>query len=324
MAIDGVNVKYVSRKGPKWTRYWRLVKAAIIESRKPFDLVFVKYFPGSAVLRFLAGERRYILDIRTRAVVGNSAVLTALNALLRIEALCFQYITVISESLARTLSLPQERVHVLPLGAEPIATAPKSFDKMRLLYVGTLAGRRIHETVQGLADFLHDTGHRGSVEYVIIGSGFHREEEALRDLVSRLALDDVVHVLGFVPRNELMPYFEQQNIGVAYIPMTKYFDTQPPTKLFEYLLAGLPVIATRTAENLRIVTSFNGILVDDTAEAFRDGLLRMSARRSEYSSDRIRADADIHSWSMIVQTNLMPYLQGLLRAEQPSERTAAL
>jgi glycosyltransferase involved in cell wall biosynthesis len=310
--IDGVDVKYVSRDGAKWLRYWRFLKAAIDESRKAFDLVFVKYFPCSSLLRMFARGRRYILDIRTRSVVGNRVKLAASNTLLLVEARCFRHITVISDSLARSLALPRKRVHLLPLGAEIIATAPKSFEKMRLLYIGTLSGRRIHQTVRGFADFLADVGTRGDYEYVIIGSGFNREEEALRDLVSRLSLDGVVRVLGFLPRSELRPFFEEQNIGVAYIPMTAHFDTQPPTKLFEYLLAGLPVIATRTTENRRIITDSNGILVEDTADGFRDGLMRIRANLSSYSSDRIRAGAIRYSWSTIVQGNLRPYLKGLL------------
>lgn len=41
--------------------------------------------------------------------------------------------------------------------------------------------------------------------------------------------------------------------------MTEYYDSQPPTKTFEYALSGLYVLATKTRENEKVITNDNGV-----------------------------------------------------------------
>jgi nucleoside-diphosphate-sugar epimerase len=67
-------------------------------------------------------------------------------------------------------------------------------------------------------------------------------------------------------------YFDIHNIGVSYIPMLKCFDNQPPTKTFEYLLSGMPVIATATNANKDIINDVNGVLINDNSEEVYNGL----------------------------------------------------
>jgi hypothetical protein len=93
--------------------------------------------------------------------------------------------------------------------------------------------------------------------------------------------------------------------------MTTYYDTQPPTKTFEYLLSGMAVIATATSENRRIINSTNGVLISDDATGFANGLEKLFKRRHEFSSDEIRKPLMQHTWDNIVNFRLKPYLTDL-------------
>jgi hypothetical protein len=127
--------------------------------------------------------------------------------------------------------------------------------------------------------------------------------------VCELGLQEVVQVVGAVPHDRLGSYFQVHNIGVSYIPVTEYFDCQPPTKTFEYLLSGMAVIGTATSENGRVISSKNGVLIPDTPTGFAAGLWELWRKRQLFSSSAIQAGAQAHRWRSIVEGNLLPFLK---------------
>ncbi len=309
IALEGVRVLYRTRNGSKLRRYLRWLGGAIVESAKGYQHVFIKYFPGCSAIRLARRGRPTICDIRSGAVSTRARKRRLYDCLLRCESRAFHNVTIISESLRDRLRLPVANAHILPLGAEPLATGPKLFERIDLLYVGSLQGRRIDDTIQGLRIFLNDHPAQQSCRYTIVGSGPNDEEQSLRRLVCELGLQEVVQVVGAVPHDRLGSYFQVHNIGVSYIPVTEYFDCQPPTKTFEYLLSGMAVIGTATSENGRVISSKNGVLIPDTPTGFAAGLWELWRKRQLFSSSAIQAGAQAHRWRSIVEGNLLPFLK---------------
>ena len=207
-----------------------------------------------------------------------------------------------------------EKVHILPLGADPIETSDKEYASLRLLYVGTLSGRRIENTILGFHRFYLDVGHAANATYAIIGEGDDGELDLLRAMVKDLGLARVVSLPGYVHRRELAAYYEKCNVGISYVPINDIYDCQPPTKTFEYLSAGMPVLATKTRGNAAVITERNGLLIDDTPQAFHEGLKRLMNDIRAYHSGDIRREALRHSWQTIVQSNLVPYLNSVIQS----------
>src|SRR4030042_3944705 len=65
LAMEGVAVDYVPRQGHLLTRYLRFLRSCIIECRKGYDVIFVKYFPGCSDLRIFNQCDRLVLDFTT-------------------------------------------------------------------------------------------------------------------------------------------------------------------------------------------------------------------------------------------------------------------
>ena len=309
--VDGVRVVYIPPSGPKYVRFVRFISTALAYARGSDDLCFIQYFPGCSLIKLVHPGKRTILDIRTGHVGPNAIGRAAADTLLKLEARQFPNVTVISQSLGDSLSLSEGRMHVLPLGAEIISAGDKTFDALKLLYVGTLHGRRIHETVLGLHRFLQDRGDGIQCSYRIVGSGWGTEEHSLRELVAKLGLESIVEVLGQIPHDQLFPHFDWANVGVSYIPMTKYYDVQPPTKTFEYLLSGMAVIATGTLENKKVIDSRNGVLINDSVESFSEGLEVFASTRHTFDSRVIRDSGRAYCWPDIIRHTLVPYLESL-------------
>ena len=311
--MDGVRILYISRKGNFIIRSIRFLKQTLKEIRAPDAVVFIKYMKGiSLALRLFGRSHMFVLDIRSGSVNKDRFRRWIYDCRLKFEARFFKNVTVISQGLAERLNIGH-RAHILPLGAEVISTVDKRFQELRLLYVGTLVNRKIEMTLYGLKRFYEEIPNQVIIDYTIIGTGSSDEELSLKKLVHFLGLNRMVSVLGRVPYTQLRPFFDSANVGVSYIPLTPYYDVQPPFKTFEYLLSGMPVIATHTSENVKVISQDNGVLVGDSVDDFYSGLKMIWDRRAFFDSEKIRKASMRYSWETIVKDNLKPYLERIHR-----------
>lgn len=315
ITLEGVDVHYVSFRGSKSARIFRFLKECIKLSYgiKP-NLLLVTYFNLCFILALFCKSRKKILDIRTGSLNENKILRRISNIFVFIQSLCFNRIIILSDSLRKKLFISGKKSNIVPLGSEIYFDKNHNFDTIKLLYVGALDDRNISETLKGLHLFLQKNERSTvSLTYYIIGFGAETEILKIGNCISEYNLSDFVKIEGRKTYEELIPYFEMSNIGVVYIPQTPWYDCQPTTKLFEYMLAGMPVIATNTYENRLIVNTTNGVLINDTPEDFCKGLTNLFTALNSFKSSEIRQSVEAYTWEKIVKTNLKPYLLNLLQ-----------
>lgn len=129
--------------------------------------------------------------------------------------------------------------------------------------------------------------------FVFIGGG--RQTAELHDLAVVLGLTDRVHFISTVPLAELPSYTASADIGVQPIENTclNHFTTDS-NKLFEYVIAGLPVVASQLPEISKVVRHhYLGLLVPpgDTealADAIRT-LVQDAGMRKRYGANAEKA-----------------------------------
>ena len=307
---EGVKVIYVSQEGSFLKRGINFIKfcRSYIKNNQ-VDLIFVVYFQMASLLRPGLSSYTSILDIRTGTISTNSMTRKIKDTIMIFESMFFKNITIISKCLREKLKLKAEKCHILPLGADVLSETDKSFEAMRLLYVGTLDSRNINETVLGLSSFIQNLeGKKMDITYDIFGSGPAADENLLLKTISGCDLNAIVKFHGRKTHKELKPYFDRCNIGVSYIPITDYYQCQPPTKTYEYINAGLLCIGTSTKENEKLITEVNGVLCNDDADSFSDALEDVFVSRKKFDSRQIRETLMRYSWENIVNINLKKYL----------------
>src|SRR5690606_691111 len=108
------------------------------------------------------------------------------------------------------------------------------------------------DCVKGLQAFLARHP-EAAVRLVLIGDAFGSELEEIRRSVAENGMADVVFAPGFLPQQRLTIFFRHADVGVCYVPLTPFFMVQPSTKTYEYLINGIPVIATRLPDNVRLL-----------------------------------------------------------------------
>lgn len=86
----------------------------------------------------------------------------------------------------------------------------------------------------------------------------------LRERAVALGLQDRVHFVDAVPPDDLLPVTAGADVGVTLLEDTCLNHRFAlPNKLFEYLMAGLPVLASDLPEVRRVVTGYDvGLTVD--------------------------------------------------------------
>jgi len=133
--------------------------------------------------------------------------------------------------------------------------------KIVLLQGGLLSDRNLEVLVKAISLIQNS-----SIHLVFLGNG--NGVPILKALVSTLDVGEFVHFMPAVQQAELQAYTMSADIGVIpYLPdcLNNYYCT--PNKLFEFIAAGLPIVASDLPEIKKIVSGNNiGLVVDSSSE----------------------------------------------------------
>jgi glycosyltransferase involved in cell wall biosynthesis len=189
-------------------------------------------------------------------------------------------------------------------------------DQPIVLYQGGLQAGR------GLFNLIEAAGRVHGAVFVLMGGG--SLAEPLRARVSALGLEGRVHVLPPVPADELHVWTCSADIGVQVLENTclNHYTTDS-NKLFEYVMAGLPVVASDFPEIRKVVAGHDlGMLVDSSDVSGMANAIQLlvddSAARQRYRHNALAAAAQL-SWETQVPVLLAAYRDiGLLPAAEPA------
>ena len=143
----------------------------------------------------------------------------------------------------------------------------------RFIYAGThQPQRRLDVVLEGIVAALDDGT---DAEFVFVG-GKPPEVDALRQPlgVKRWENAGRIRFLDAVPRPRIAKLLQGADVGLSLVPETSIYREASPTKLAEYMGAGLAVLANRGIElQERFVQDANcGILVDFDSNAIARGI----------------------------------------------------
>ena len=129
-------------------------------------------------------------------------------------------------------------------------------DKVLLLYQGVLLpGRGIPKIFQALAKI-------PQAVLLILGDGEQRNN--YENLAKELGIADRVYFYGMVNHDDLINYTASADLGLALIENISFsYYYALPNKLFEYIMAGVPVVSCNLPQMKKIIDDYNaGVCVD--------------------------------------------------------------
>ena len=166
----------------------------------------------------------------------------------------------ITPRLARQLvseGVEEDRLHVVPPGVNPALFGGPFADpfprigRPRVVFAGRLAPQKGVRTLIEAARLLKTPG----VQVLLVGDGPQRS--TLERDVRRLAVGDMVHLLGFVPHERVPAVLSHADLLV----LPSLYE-ELGTVLLEAMWVGLPIVASRTGGIPDIIDEgVNGVLV---------------------------------------------------------------
>lgn len=164
-----------------------------------------------------------------------------------------------------------------------------------VLYLGGLmGGRGLEELVTAMVEVPEG-------QLVLVGDGVLGEP--LRRRAHDLGIGDRVHLLDPVPPGDVVSVAASADVGVSpIVPSCLNYRYSLPNKLFQYLAAGLPVVASDFPQVRDVVAGADaGLLVDTSrpsaiAAAIRE-LLADPARRAAMGTRGRAAVTDRFNWA---------------------------
>jgi glycosyltransferase involved in cell wall biosynthesis len=291
---------------------------AALEYEGPFDLVYERYslwsYAGMEFAR--ASDVPGLLEVNAPLIEeqvefrGLTYRDKAEEVADRVFAAASALIAVSEEVAAYLERYPGagDKIQVIPNGVDPerikpglTPAWPRERDSFTVAFVGGL------KPWHGLP-ILVEAFHRfrqlePKARLLIVGDGPERAK--LNDEIGQRGLQEAVYFTGAVSPDQVPGWLASMDVAVAPYPMLPHFYFSP-LKVFEYMAAGLPIVASRVGQIARIIQhDVNGLLVSaGDSSALAAALQQL--RNDPESACRLGQEArqtvlQNHTWDQVVR-----------------------
>jgi glycosyltransferase involved in cell wall biosynthesis len=149
------------------------------------------------------------------------------------------------------------------------AAGDESTDRFEVVYTGNIGHAQALDACVRAVEHLPDR-----VVFRLVGGG--DAVPALRTLAAERGVADRVEFEGPVPHDRIPAVLEAADVGVAPLEDDPELAYAMPTKVYEYLCVGLPIVVTGRGELERFVReSGGGVVADPDPESIADAVTRL-------------------------------------------------
>ena len=308
----------------------------MLEANGPFDAVYERYALWSHAGMEYARDAGAagLLEVNAPLVVEEAAHrgLVHLEAAEAVADQAFgaaSRLIAVSEELARWMAMrpgARGRVHVIPNAVDPVRFPSDIQPTHRLgdaFTVGFLGGLRPWHGLTLLAEaFAEFHAGRPSSRLLVVGDG--PERAGFESALTTHGVRAVTELTGAVTPDDVPGLLASMDAAVApYAPQSRFYFS--PLKVYEYMAAGLPVVASRVGQIAETIRHRETGLLCPPGDAtcMAEALERLAAdpalraRLGANARQHVLAD---HTWSGVAQRILLLANESL---EERRDRTVA-
>lgn len=205
--------------------------------------------------------------------------------------------------------------------AEPPKNKP-----IQLIYIGTVSQARGRDVMlDAMAVLAKETvllKRNGAIRLTIVGAT-DSELTFCQQRVKALKIEQFVQILGRVSGYEIPVYLAQADVGICLWEQNQWNEFNPPTKLFEYLVAGIPVLASNIRTHTRYINDWqNGLIFDYDAQSLAHAIFQLHTNKHELPKFKHHAimSGRQHIWSKIEPV----FLDAIYRLSESKQQSFSL
>lgn len=256
------------------------------------------FTPCAAYVASVFKRRPYVFELRdlwpeSIRAVGAMKNQHVFNMLERLELFLYRRanrVVSVTNAFKKNLierGIPSDKIGVVTNGADLSRFRPIPRDealaerlglngKTVVAYVGTHGMAHALDTLLRTAEMLKSDPLARDVRFMMLGDG--AEKANLKALAIAKGLGNVLF-LDSVPREDVVRYWSLVDMSVIHLKRTPLFETVIPSKLFECMAMGLPILHGVAGESAEIVEREGvGIVFEpENAEALKDHILALVA-----------------------------------------------
>ena len=209
--------------------------------------------------------------------------------------------------------VPESRIRVLPSGVDTRMFSPGPRDVKLLqkwgigaedpviLFMGTIY--KFSGLDRVITAFPRLVSRYANVRLLIVGCG--EDEQRLKNLSAQTGMSNHVIFGGLHPYPALVDIVRSSDVCINPFELNNITRDILPTKLFQYLACGKPVVATELPGTIPFLTGEEHGVVYSTLDGFTDcigDLLAEPARREELGRRGVEITRKNYEWSRIAET----------------------
>jgi glycosyltransferase involved in cell wall biosynthesis len=160
-------------------------------------------------------------------------------------------------------------------------------DPLELIYTGTVKRERGRDVMLEAIAVAVKAG--VPVRLTMVGAS-PGELDYCNTYARHLGISDAIMMHGRVSGHEIPKYIAQADAGICIWEDQPWWRFNPPTKLFEYLVAGLPVMASNICTHTQYIThGHNGLVFEYDSGSLAQAIQALWERRGELPAFKQRA-----------------------------------
>jgi glycosyltransferase involved in cell wall biosynthesis len=172
-------------------------------------------------------------------------------------------------------------------------------EPLQLIYVGSVHKERGRDV---MLEAMAIANRESRIAHLTIVGATEEQVTYCQNAVKRLGISDSVTIHGRVSGYEIPAYFRKADVGLCLWEDLPWYRFNPPTKLFEYLVAGLPVLASNIRTHTQYVEDgVNGLIFEYNSASLAQAIGRLWDLRAEFPQMKVRANgaSSLYLWQTI-------------------------
>lgn len=164
----------------------------------------------------------------------------------------------------------------------------KTNDLVQLIYVGSVQKDRGRDV---MLEAIAIANKQTKIAHLTIVGASDEQYQYCHTALIKLGITNSVTIHGKVAGQMIPSFMQQADAGLCLWQDLAWYRFNPPTKLFEYFVAGLPVLASNIRTHTQYIEDgFNGIIFDYDSASLAQAIQIIWQRRDELPQMKIRTN----------------------------------